>query len=62
MVTYLISLVQEHARQCMPWSAKFSMTLQTKILSSQTSDFLEQIIFLKSFNSVLLVRALQMSK
>ena len=33
--------------------AKFSMTLQTKILSTGTSAFLKQIIFIKSFNSVL---------
>ena len=29
------------------------MTLQTEILSTETSDFLKQLIFLKSFNSVL---------
>ena len=28
------------------------MTLQTGILSTETSDFLDQIIFLKSFNSL----------
>ena len=33
----------------MSCSAKFSMTLQTEILSTETSDFLNQIIFLKSF-------------
>ena len=37
----------------MPGSAKFSMTLQTEILSTETSDFLKVIIFLKSFNSEL---------
>ena len=37
----------------MPCSAKFSMTLNTDILSTETSDFLKKIIFLKSFNSVL---------
>ena len=33
---------------------KYSMTstLQTEILSRETSDFLKQIIFLKSFSSV----------
>ena len=36
----------------MPCSAKFSMTFKTNILSTETSDFLRQIIFLKSFNSV----------
>ena len=36
----------------MPCLVKFSMTLQTEILSTETSDFLKQIIFLKSFNSV----------
>ena len=50
----MTSLVLEHGRQCIPCSAKFSMTLQTEILSTETSDFLKQIIFLKSFDSVLL--------
>ena len=36
----------------MPCSANFLKTLQTEILSTETSDFLKQIIFLKSFNSV----------
>ena len=36
----------------MPYSAKFSMTLHTEILSTETSDFLKQIIHLKSFNLV----------
>ena len=31
---------------------QISVTLQTEILSVETSDFLKQIIFLKSFNSV----------
>ena len=52
-VTYLMSLVQELSRQCMPCSAKTSMTLQTEVLSTETSDFLKQMIILKSFNSVL---------
>ena len=46
------SLIKKHGRQCMPCSAKFSMTLQSEILSTETSDFLKQIIFLKSFKSV----------
>ena len=29
------------------------MTLQTEILSTATSDFLKQLFFLKSYNSVL---------
>ena len=29
------------------------MTLQTEILATETSDFLKQIFFLKSFNSLL---------
>ena len=37
----------------MPCSAIFSLTLQTEILSTETSNFLKQIIFPKSFNSVL---------
>ena len=40
----MTSLVKEHGRLCMPCAAKFSMTLQTKILSTVTSDFLEQMI------------------
>ena len=39
----------------MPCSAKFSVTLETEILSTETLDFLKQIIFLKSFNSFLIV-------
>ena len=42
----------------MPCSVKFSMTLQTEILSIETSDFLKQIIFLKSFTLVLSVTSL----
>ena len=37
----------------MPCSANFLMSLQNEILSTETSDFLNQIIFMKSFNSVL---------
>ena len=37
----------------MPCFAKFSFSLQTEILSTQASDFLKQIVFLKPFNSVL---------
>ena len=33
-----------------------SMALQTEILSTETSDFLQQIVFLKSFNSMLYSR------
>ena len=33
-------------------SAKFSMTLQTEIISNETSDFLKQMIGLKPFNFV----------
>ena len=36
----------------MPCSAKFSMTLQTEILSTETLDFLKHIFFHKSYNSV----------
>ena len=34
-------------------SINFSMTLQTEILSTVTSEFLKLMIVLKSFNSVL---------
>ena len=44
-----MSLEQEHGSQCMPCSAKFSMTLQTKILSTETSDFPKQMIIENSF-------------
>ena len=37
----------------MPCSAKFSMSLQTEIHSTEISDFLKQIFSLKSFNLVL---------
>ena len=40
----------------MPCSTKFPVTLQTEIRSTETSDFLKQIIFLKSFNSVFAMR------
>ena len=52
LVTYVTSIVPEHGRQCMPCSANLSMTLQTDIVSTETSYFLKQIIFLKSFNYV----------
>ena len=51
---FMTPLVYEHGRQCMPSSAKFSMPLQTEILSTETSDFLKQRIIIKSFNSVLI--------
>ena len=37
----------------MPCATTFSVTLQAEVLSTVTSDFLKQVIFLKSFNSVL---------
>ena len=48
----MMILLQEHGRQCMPCSAKFSMALQTEFFSTETSDFLKQISFLKSYNLV----------
>ena len=48
----MTSFVQKHGRQCTPRSAKFSRTLQTEILSTEFSDFLKQIIFLKPFNGL----------
>ena len=39
----------------MSCSPNFSMTLETEIFSTETSDFLTQMIFLKPFNSVLCV-------
>ena len=41
----MMSLVQKNVRQCMPCSTKFSVTLQTEILSTKTSDFPKQITF-----------------
>ena len=49
----VIENLVEHGRHCLPCSTKFSMTLQLEICSTE-KDFLKQIIFLKSFNSVLL--------
>ena len=49
----MMSFVQEHGRQCMPCSTNFSVTLETVFVfffPTETSDFLKQIIFLKSFN------------
>ena len=39
----------------MPYSVKLSMTIETEIRLTETSDFLKQILFLSSFNSVLLM-------
>ena len=39
-------------QKCMPCSISFIMTLQTEFLSTEISDFLKKIIFLKSFNSL----------
>ena len=52
-----LHLYKEHGRQCMPCSINFSVTLQTEILFTVTSDFLKQMIILKSFNSVLTLKA-----
>ena len=48
-----MSLASKHGIQFMSCSANFSMTLQTEILSTQTSDFLKTNNFLKPLNSVL---------
>ena len=40
----------------MPCSIKFSMTLQAKNISAETETFFEQIIILKSLNSLLYLR------
>ena len=49
----MTSLVQKHGRQCRPCFVKFSLTLQTEILSTETSHFLKRIIFLKmSYNEM----------
>ena len=39
------SLIPKHGRQYIPCSTKFSMALQTEILSTEPSDFLNQITF-----------------
>ena len=44
----------EHGSHCHA-ALFFSMTLPTEILSTETLDFLKEIIFLKSFNSMLYV-------
>ena len=51
----MTSFVLEHGRHLMSCSISFSMTLQTEILSTETSDFFKQMIILKSFTSVLTV-------
>ena len=54
---------RERGKQCLPCSTNFSMTLhklQTKILSTETSDILKEIPILKSFNSVLYVKKKQL--
>ena len=40
---------------CIPCSTIFSIKLQTEILSTETSDFLKQIIILRAFDSVLIL-------
>ena len=47
--------------QCMPYSAKFSMTLQTEILN-RNFRFLKEKIILKSFNSVLKMKILNSTR
>ena len=49
---FMTSLVKKNGRQCMSCFTIFSMTLQIEILSTGTSDFLEEMIILKSFNSM----------
>ena len=56
MVTDLMSCVLELDKQCLTCPANFSMTLQTEILSKESSDFLKQRISIKSFYSVLYVQ------
>ena len=52
VVTDLLCNCCRSMADCLPCSSNFSMTLQTEILSTETSDLLKQIIILKSFNSV----------
>ena len=52
-VCHAPSIFQWHYKLCMPCSINFSMTLQTEILSIETSDFFKQMIILKSFNFML---------
>ena len=49
----MYDIIGTGAWQNMPCSISFSMTLQTEIFSTITSDFLKQMIILKSFISVL---------
>ena len=39
----MTSLVQEHGRQCMPCFIDFSVMLQTEILLTETSEFLNAL-------------------
>ena len=41
-----------HGKQCTPYSTFFSITLQTEVIATKTSDFRKQFVFLMSFNSV----------
>ena len=38
---FMMSLVYEHSKQCMPCSSNFQMTLQTEILPTETWDLLK---------------------
>ena len=45
----MTSLVYENGKQCIQCFANFSLTIQTEILSLETSCFLKEIVFLKLF-------------
>lgn len=45
----------EHGKKHVLGSNNMSVTLQTEILTTETSDFLKQIINLESFNSMFYV-------
>ena len=45
----------------MPFSSSYAIKLQTEILSTETSDFLIQIIFLMSVGSMLYIPSVDIS-
>ena len=57
---YLTSLILEHGKQCLLCSASCSVIFQTKILSTETWDFLKQITVVKSFNSMFHVHVISL--
>ena len=58
----MTTLVSDQGIQSTPCPANFSIVFQTEILSKQTSDFLKQIIILKSLHSFLFTSHLHVAR